>query len=186
MGGHEILMGDATDLNTLCDDLLAASVEALDTIPGYDVSLAGAPERAFVSSGLPTLDCCDQLAVSAIAVNEAPTAPGGLGAGRRNVTGRRNLVGLVVTITRCVPGPDEEMNPPTVAELEASAAQTNADAWALWNHLWEMWRADLLFTFCGEVFWDGLRSLPASGGCGGSTLTLRVSLDGYDDVTPTS
>jgi hypothetical protein len=72
-------------------------------------------------------------------------------------------------------------SPPDPLDLDASADQINADGWALWNHLFNMVRADLLFTLCGEVFWDGLRSITPSGGCGGYVLQLRVELDGYEE-----
>lgn len=172
---------DATDLHLLCGDLLDASIAALDTIPDFAPGLGAAPERSFISPGPPALDCCDQLTVHVVSVTEAGTSPLGLASGRRNVSGRVNHVGLVVTITRCIPTGDDTRAPET-AGLEAAAEQTNADAWALWNHLWNMWRADALFTMCGEVFWDGLRPVNPSGGCAGWTLNLRVSLEGYEEV----
>lgn len=169
-----------TDLNALCEELLAASVEALDLIPGFDNSLEGAPPRSFVSPGQPALECCDdgQLTVYAASVNALPA-----GAPRLDKTGMKNLVGLVVTIVRCIPSAgDDEMNPPTGVELSAAAKQTNADAWALWNHLFNLWVSGLLFTFCGQVYWDGLRSITSSGNCGGWNLFLRVDWDGYQEV----
>lgn len=166
------------DLQALCEELLQASIDALDTIPTFDATLEGAPERYFVSPGLPVLDCCPQLSVHAAGVTEADTTPGGLGAGRRASAARLNHVALVVTIARCIPG---EPTPPA-DDLEAAAEQINADGWALWNHIWNLIRADLLFSLCGEVFWDGLRPLSPSGLCAGWTLNLRVRLDGYSEV----
>lgn len=171
---------DVTDLDTLCHELLDASVEALDTIPAVAPGLAGSPERFFVSPGQPSLDCCDQLTVHASGVAEAPTSALGLAAGKRAQQGARiNHVGLVVTITRCITSVPEI---PLAADLEASAEQVNADGWALWNHIWNLIRADMLFTLCGEVFWDGLRPVNPSGGCAGWTLNLRVSLEGYEET----
>ena len=72
--------------------------------------------------------------------------------------------------------------PPDPTAQQESAEQINADGWALWNHLYNMVRADQLFMLCGEVFWDGLRSITPSGGCGGCNLFLRVELDGYEEV----
>src|SRR5262249_6223539 len=143
--------------------------------------LLGAPEVQFVSSGQPALDCCPQLTVHAISVTEAGTQPAGLMGGRRNVTGRITLVRLVVAISRCVPVQGRVGAPPNGTEQQAAASQTTAAAWALWNHLWNLWTADELFSCCGEVFWDGLRALPQNGGCGGWSLTLRASLDGYNE-----
>ena len=173
---------DATDLQALCDELLAASIEALDTIPDFAAELGGAPQRSFVSPGQPALDCCDQLTVNVTSVTEAPTSPGGLSAGRRASSARVNLVGLAVTITRCIPSYDDI---PLAEDLQASSEQLNADTWALWNHLWNLWRSGDLFTLCSEVFWDGLRPVNPSGGCAGSVLSLRVALDGYEE-SPTS
>jgi hypothetical protein len=66
-----------------------------------------------------------------------------------------------------------------------SAEQLNADAWALWTHIFNLLHAGLLFETCGEVHWDGLRSFGPQGGCGGWTMQLRVSLDGYEEVLST-
>lgn len=170
---------DAADLTALCDELLAASIEALNTLPGIDVRLEGAPDRAFTSSGQPALDCCEdgQLSVNAAAISASPAT------GQTCKSGRTNYVGLTVTIGRCIPVGGDQGLPPSSEELDDAAAQTNADAWALWNHLYGLWCAGLLFSMCGGVFWDGMRALQPSGGCGGWVLALRVSLDGYDDVS---
>ena len=70
--------------------------------------------------------------------------------------------------------------------MEEAAAQLNADAWALWNHLYNLVCAGQLFTFCNGVFWDGLRSIAPQGGCGGWVLNLRVALDGYEEAVTSS
>lgn len=173
------------DLQDLLLDLLGAAVESLDTIPDFHPELQGSPERAFVSPGLPALDCCDQLTVHAVGVLDAPTSPGGLAAGKR-CPGRRPLAGMAVTITRCIPVISDDSTWPEPSEMEEAAAQLNADAWALWNHLYNLVCADQLFTLCGEVFWDGLRSIAPQGGCGGWVLNLRVSLDGYEEAITSS
>jgi hypothetical protein len=69
--------------------------------------------------------------------------------------------------------------------MEAAAEQVNADAWALWNHIFNLIAAGQLFQLCGEVFWDGLNVLTPSGGCGGSVLSVRVRLDGYQETIGT-
>jgi len=169
------------DLQALCTELLDACIDSLDTIPDFAAALAGAPDRSFVSPGLPALDCCDQLTVHVPAVLDTPLFPGGLAEGKK-CAARKTLIGLQVTITRCIPVMGEGEEWPTAADMEASAAQLNADAWALWNHLYNLVCADQLFTLCGEVFWDGLRSIAPSGGCGGWVLNLRVTLDGYEET----
>lgn len=166
------------DLYAQCVELLDASVDALDTIPSLAPGLLGAPERAFVSAGTPALDCCNQLAVNAAPIAEAPTSPLEMGAGTRHQQGfRKNYVGFSVTITRCGDWTDL---PPPVDALQAIAEQTNADAWALWNYLWNLVRSGGLFTICGGVYFDRLAPLTPSGGCSGWVLSMRAEMEGYE------
>lgn len=167
------------DLHDLLQEFLDACVEALDTIPTFDPGLGGAPDRSYISPGQSADDCCpDQLTVWAQAVGESPNSPGSF-RGRSATDGQINVVSLVARIVRCLS--QNEGEAPVVSDAEADAAQINADGWALWNHLYNMVRADQLFMLCGEVFWDGLRSIVPSGGCGGWNLLLRVELDGYEE-----
>lgn len=168
------------DLKALADEALAAAIDSLDTIPTFDPDLLGAPDRAFIAPGPPAIDCCDQLTVHVTQLSNAPVGDGGLTAGRR-LAGSVNWVYLAVTIMRCVPMSDSAGTPPSAEDLDAAAEQLDADAWALWNHIPNLWRAGLLFTLCGEVFWDAMRPLGPSGGCGGWVLGLHVSYDGYQD-----
>jgi hypothetical protein len=176
-------VSDVTALESLADSLLAASVEALDTIPLEDGTLDGAPpERSFVSPHIPALDCCPQLTVHIPDVTEAPVTPGGLAAGRRATSMRMNWIGLQVTIVRCVPVVDGNGNLPTIIQLEDASRQIAADGWALWNHIYNLIRAGDLFSYCGEVHWLGLRPIGPEGGCAGWTLSFQVSLDGYTET----
>lgn len=163
------------DLQSLAQEFLDACVEALDTIPSFAPGLGGSPARSYVASAVPALDCCPQLTVHVAGVVPSPTSPGtttGTSARSALVT----VVGLVATITHCVTA-GEGIDPET---MTAEAAQGNANGWALWNHILGLIRSGLLFSQCGEVFWDGLRPVPESGGCAGYTLNLRVLLDGYE------
>lgn len=179
-------MADPTDLHTLCDAVLAAATAALDTIPGFAPGLEGAPARTFVTDGQPTLNCCPgQLTVNASSIREGATAPLGLGAGTRHRQGFRiNHVGMQVWIARCRPTDVPQMP----ADMTAHAAQHNADAWALWNYMWNVNRAgsaDPLVTLCNELFMDALTPLQPSGSCSGWTLSMRIELAGYGDgATP--
>jgi hypothetical protein len=166
------------DLFALAQEFLDACIEALDTIPTFAPGLGGAPERSFVSPGLPAFDCCDQLTVHVSGVTDGPNSPANF-SGRSASSMKVNTVGLVATATRCLPSEGE---PPSAVDLSASAEQVDADGWALWNHIYNLIRADQLFTLCGEVFWDGLRSINPQGGCGGFTLNLRVELEGYEET----
>ena len=167
-----------SDLYDQCVELLDAAVDALDTIPSLAPGLLGAPERAFVSAGTPALDCCNQLTVNAAPIVEAPTAPLEMGAGTRHQQQfRKNYVGFQITITRCA---DIVDMPPSVAVLQAVAEQTDADAWALWNYLWNLARSGGIFTICGGVYFDRLAPLTSSGGCVGWVLSMRAEMEGYE------
>jgi hypothetical protein len=177
------------DLETLCEDFLAAMLEALNTIPNYDASLKGAPDRYFVSPGTPVWDCCEQLAVHVQNVNDADTTPGGLAAGLRHVTGRVNQVRLIGTSTRCVPVGEltaaGEWKPPPAADLQDAAKQLNADNWALWNHLNNLLASEQLLTLCSNVIFDGITAAVPFGGCAGWTVVFRVVLGGYREALGT-
>lgn len=175
---------DPGDLHALAQELLEASVAALNTIPDTQAGLAGAPDRSFISAGEPVADCCPQLTVHVSSLAEATTQPLGLGAGRRASYSRLNHVALFVTIFRCVTSGTESKTgykPPLAAHLENDAVQINADGWALWNHLFNRIRAGLLFSTCREVFYEGGRQLIPSGLCGGWVFAFRVQLDGYEE-----
>ena len=166
------------DLHVLATDFLAACVEALDTIPTFAPGLGGSPERSFVASGQPTFDCCPQLTVHVGPLSEGVSAP----PVPTSSAARVNRVGLVATVIRCIPGPDKSGNPPSAVEQQNAAEQIHADRWALWNHVWNMQRAGLIFQRCNDVIWDGLTPVIPQGGCGGSVLTLRIGYDGYEEV----
>lgn len=170
-----------TDLHALAVEFLDACTEALDTIPTYDASLAGAPARRFVAPGTVALDCCDQLAVNVGILSEGSSAPGIPKAS----TARINRVTLIATISRCVPSPDANLNPPPALAIEEAAEQINADKWALWNHIYNLIGDGLLFDKCCDVVWGPLSPLQPSGGCGGSTLNITVCFDGYQEVQGT-
>lgn len=171
------------DLHALAQELLDAAVASLDTIPTFAPALGGAPERSFISPGLPVWDCCEQMTVHVENIFETATSPGGLGPGRRAVHGRVNQVAFVVSITRCIPtvgiNPQDEI--PLTQDLELAAEQIHADGWALWNHLYSMQRDNELFALCDLVNWDGIRTFIPSGGCAGWEFRISVQLDGYED-----
>lgn len=168
----------ATDLHALADELLDASVEALDTVPTYAPALGGAPGRRFISPGPPALDCCDQLAVHVGPIVEGATAPGVPKASFSWI----NRVALTITIARCVPTQDENGYPPAASLLNTAAEQINADKWVLWNHLHNLIVEGDLFDKCCDVLFGALSPLPQSGGCGGSSLTITVCFDGYEEI----
>lgn len=167
-----------TDLHDLARAFLEACEEALDTIPDYDATLDGAPERVFVAPGPVALDCCDQLTVHVGTLLEGDSAP----FQPKASTARINHVTLVATAARCVPVPNSAGNPPPALEQEAAAQQINADKWALWNHIYNLINEGLLFDKCCDVIWGGLTALNPNGGCGGSSLLITVCFDGYEEL----
>lgn len=184
-----VFVADATDLQAFAVALLDAAAEALDTIPTFDADLSGAPDRRFVSPGRPALEGCDQLSVHVDSALPGETFPGGLAAGKRVKTGQINHVVFVITAVRRVVDSRPKtkqavmLNPYPAADLTATAQQTNADAWALWNHLYNLAAASLPpFSLCKEVFFDAMRALPEEGARAGWLLVLRVQLDGYEEA----
>lgn len=169
------------DLHDLARSFLEACEDALDTIPLYDATLAGAPDRIFVSPGPVVLDCCDQLAVHVGTLTEGDSAP----FQPKASVARINHVTLVATAARCVPVPDANGNPPSTFKQEEAAKQINADKWAIWNHIYNQIGYGLLFDQCCDVIWSGLTALAPNGGCGGSSLTITVCFDGYEEVLGT-
>ena len=176
------------DLHDLAVEFLAACVAALETVPEDEPGLGGAPARSFVDFGPPVFDfastatdaeSCDQLTV------HVGTIVGGAQVPKADIA-RTNMVPLIATIARCcAPTVDEQGNtlPPTAKQ--SFSAQVNADKWALWNYIWNMISEGLLFDKCGQIQWGGLAPLNPSGGCAGSSLSISVSVDGYQTVFST-
>jgi hypothetical protein len=165
------------DLHSLALEFLAACEEALNTIPSASPGYGGVPASAFISPGSPALDCCEQLAVYVSSISDQPLTGPSPSAPKAKI----NNVTLVAVATRCIPTSDNDGNPPSEAAQTAAAAQINLDAWALWNHLFNLMDAGMLFDRCGNVVFAGLQVLIPQGGCGGVQVTVRVSLDGYNE-----
>lgn len=178
-------MAGPGDVHAFAEAFLDACIEALDTIPTFDPLLLGAPERAFVSPGVPVWDCCEQLAVHVPMLGEAGTTPAGLEAGKRANRARINNVTAIATITRCIPtgaeGQSGDYQPPTAAALNVAAEQIHADGWALWNHLFNLKASAQLLTLCDGMFFDGVIAAVPSGGCAGWTVPVRAVIDGYQE-----
>ena len=169
------------DLHDLAEEVLAACVEALDTIPVFAPGFVGAPARRFVSPGKPAYDCCDGEEHGQLTVHIRPVAEGPHEKQTNSFVGWINRVTVNITSLRCI-GMDPDGNPPEAEVANAQAAQLNRDGWALWNHLHNMQREGLLFEECGEVIWGQLIPVDPSGLCGGWTLTITVSLQGYEEI----
>jgi hypothetical protein len=152
-----------------------SAIEAVGEETTFDLEI----ERThnFIADGL-VVHNCPQLAVYATPISEADTAPGGLTSGKRVSLGRINHVLFSIEIVRCIP---TDVEPPA-SEITAASAQTNADAWALWNHLFNLIGSGQLLTLCQEVFFEGITAVSPSGGCAGWTVALRAQLDGYQET----
>lgn len=164
------------DLHDLCLELLDCCALALEDTP------AGPPGRQIVSTGPPPWDC-EQLTVftGGPAVGDTYPLQPALSPGHRAANqGMVNLIVLVVTVIRCVPVIDEYGGLPSADEITAAAAQTNADLWAIWNHVARRKRDATLFAPKErEMFMDPAVTLTTNGGFGGWNIQLRVELDGY-------
>ena len=169
------------DLHDLAVEVLDACVEALDTIPDFEPGFVGAPARRFVSPGKPAYDCCDGEEHGQLTVHVSPVVEGPHEKQTNSFVYRTNRVRVNITSLRCI-GMDPDGNPPDPDVATAQAAQLNRDGWAIWNHLFNLQRADLIFTQCGEVIWGQLTAVDPSGLCGGWTLPITVSLDGYEET----
>jgi hypothetical protein len=143
-------------------------------------------DRAFVSPGVPSWDC-GQIAVYVGTAVEADTAPlmPPLQPMRRVDQGRMlNLVTFTAVVIRCcVPVPTGEgpnLLFPSAAAMQEVSDQTNADLWAIWNHLAQMKRAGLLFPPERREFtFDPAVPTAIAGGCAGWQIQVRVELGGY-------
>lgn len=164
------------DLHDLCLEYLDACALALEDTP------AGPPGRQAVSTGPPPLDC-EQLIVYTAGPAVADTSPlqPALAPGHRAANqGMVNLVFLVASVIRCVPGIDDYANFPSGDEITAAALQTNADLWAIWNHIARRKRDATLFAPKErEMFMDPAVTIAQGGGFGGWIVQIRVQLDGY-------
>jgi hypothetical protein len=178
------------DLHDLAEAVLDAAVAAIDSVADSDPTLEGAPERQFVSPGIPVADfvgrdCCSQIAVWATPSVEADTTPGGLNTGRRSSLGWINQAGISVAVSRCIPTGESSsvgiFNPPSAASLTESSRQHNADGWALWNGMHHAAAAGRILEICDGVTVEGITAAIPAGGCAGWLLTLRAALGGYQE-----
>lgn len=164
------------DLYSACVDYLAACYAALADTP------AGPPSRYYVSPGPPAYDC-EQLTVYAGGPAVADTFPlqPMLAPGHRvNVQGKVNLLAITATIIRCVPIVGENGEYPDPIDMNTAARQTNADLWAIWNHVGREKRAGTLYPPKErELFFDPAVAINQQGGFGGWAIQIRVALEGY-------
>lgn len=150
---------------------------ALDDTP------AGRPPCTYISPGPPPWDILDCLVVHTSGPNVGDTFPlqPSLAPGHRVQTnGQVNLVAITATIIRCGVMPDEVGGGFDAERATTVARQTNADVWAIWNHVRSAKRRGALFAPVErELFMDPAVALNQLGGAAGWAVTVRTSLDGY-------
>jgi len=175
------------DLYELCEELLDFCAEALDTIPDFPdpawlADMDGAPSNRFVSPGPPLRECCDdgQLTVHVQPITDrlhrSNANPG---------SEKVNLPTLIVTLLRCVSIVTEEGEVETPAVQTEFAKQHMADGWALWNHIYNLIRAEQFLTLCQAADFVAMVPVPVEGMCGGWQLNFQVELEGYAEVLAT-
>ena len=163
---------------TWAEQLLGIAETAVATTTGGPIG------RAFVSAGLPALDCCPQLTVHTGSWGLLPTfATGALTPGHRRTVGAVRFVRYAVTVVRCSPTQHDNGDPPTEAEQASAAALVNEDAFAIIDAVVAADYAGNLFGgTCREFYFDGATSLDPQGGCVGWTVNFRASIDGLPNT----
>lgn len=153
----------------------------LDVVAAALVATAGgAITRAFVSAGLPAIDCVPQLTVHVASSGTLPTRPiGPLDDGHSRRYGLVRTITFWTTIARCAPLMGEKGQPPSMATQTAIADIVNQDGWAAVNAIYDADRAGLLFDgACSEVYHDGASPLDPAGGALGWVIRTRASVQG--------
>jgi len=158
----------AADLLSVCEAALVATT-------------GGAIGRAYVSPGLPALDC-ELIAVTCTGL--MPKQSNSMPAGRLARDPSVNMLAFAVTVTRdCQPvvanqygGP----NAPTVAQLQAAAQILSEDVWAIWNAIPAAARTGALFEGrCSFLYLDQAFALAEQGGIGGWQIDVHTQIDGF-------
>lgn len=171
----------ASDLYATAEALLEFCVAALDELP------LKAPERQYVSFGLPALDC-EQITVHVFQVGEFDGAYQTLSPADQMRRGHPvpivNVAALVVTVVRdCYPGPVGHMGGASVPEAEdlALASQgLHADGWQLWNAIRQGVKDGHVFGACRLVDRNPMQPLGPEGNFAGWTVPVLVSIPGFD------
>jgi hypothetical protein len=165
-------------LHVACEELLAAGVEALDSIPDHlGTTFVGAPERVFVSPGAPAIDCCEMLATWTAAIGEGPRSPA-----TQAAVASVNRPQIQLLSLRCIPQGAvvaKKYVPPSADQLTATAEQIHADGWAIRNHLVNLIAAGELFSTCDDFTWGTAPVQDPSGGCAGWRFLFNVEVQGY-------
>lgn len=151
---------------------------------GLAATSGGEISRAFVSAGLPALDCVPQLTVHVANTGTLPTRPlGPLDDGHGRSYGLVRTVTFWITVARCAPVMGEKGQPPPMAAQQAIAAMVDEDIWAIVNAVYQADREGSLFDgACSEVFHEGGTPLDPAGGSLGWIIRMRCSIQGTGPI----
>lgn len=172
-------MGTATYLDTLAHDLLDAASDGLTAArTGHP-----APERVYVSHGVPAVDLCtgdDQTGQLSVYLDPARGLDIVAKPDRPRVP-RQLLVQpialFVVELWRCHPAFTRGGEIPSAAVLDDAASMLLTDLWCLETQLFTEAADGTLFTVdCHRVEVLGAQALNPQGGAAGWRLPVRVAL----------
>jgi hypothetical protein len=147
------------------------------------LTAAGTPGRVYASAGRPAFDCCGQLTAwaSFLAEGDTQSGAGGLAGSKKARIGKYPVITVTIQATRCAAlptGRPPDQAPPTPAALQAVAAQTNEDVWALYLYIAQDLRDGDLHEACGGSWFDGATPINEQGGCVGWELVYRYPIPG--------
>lgn len=166
-----------TTLSQYADDLLVVCENSLS------LTVAGAPQRVYVSPAAPAFDC-EQLTLFVSGLAEAPTSP--LSPieeiALRGKLGNVILAGYIIDVVRCSANPISIDQPPPAASLTAVAHTVQDDMFALWNGVRHAHADGDIFDGCLGVHFDGITPLRDEGGFCGCEMKLRASIPGIPNV----
>lgn len=136
--------------------------------------------RRYVSAGRPAFDC-EQLTVHLVTLGDAQsTGLSPVSPGRRHISGKMNLLGMVVTVVRdCAATMDDQGNPPAAEDLEQDARTISQDIWACWTGIYAAMKEGELFGGkCDLLFFDGAQVLDSEGQTNAWELGIRAEIPG--------
>lgn len=158
------------DPGTVRDQLVELLDEANSALELYEGAEAP-PERSYVAQGAVAWDC-DQLTVHLVRIRPK------LLDSRSAACAVVLVATYAVTLLRCVPGPDDNGNPPSADELNVANQQLAVDGEALLKSLTRAWAQGSwpAGVPCRRVEWGALEPLAPSGKLAGWRLEVSVQL----------
>ncbi len=153
---------DPSKIYDLATDLLDCVVAGMEEVFDDYLPAIVLPDRQYVHAGEVAWDC------PAVTV----TVPDGTGVTHAMPGGSPSIaicapprhVHLQVSITRCVPIPSDNGDPPTVEALDAAARLTLTDLWTLAYVLWDTYRDGCWGGSCASVMFGDVVVVGPQGG----------------------